>query len=390
MDRRDFIKKSGLLLGGLGVSTAIHPAILRAMEIKPAPGSTFYDAEHVIILMQENRSFDHCFGALRGVRGFRDKYTFRKPNGKSVFFQANNKGQTYAPFNLDIKNTKATWMDSLPHSWENQQAAFNQGKYDQWLTAKQSGIKEYSNFPLTLGYYDRKDLPFYYQLADAFTVFDQYFCSSMTGTTPNRLFLWSGTIRDSKSGDVQPHVVNATVGYSRNIHWKTFPELLEENNVSWAVYQNEISLPKGMKGQQEPYLANFTDNPLEWFSQYHVKFSPKYLDFAKNKVREITDKLSQNPENKVALEKELKYYQDDIQQYDPKNWDQLSEVEKNLHKKAFTINSGDPHFWDLEEIDPVDGEKMYIPKGDVLHQFRKDVKEGKLPTVSWLDRKSVV
>ncbi|WP_407534133.1 phosphocholine-specific phospholipase C [Elizabethkingia miricola] len=384
MDRRDFLKKSGMLLGGLGVSTVIHPSILKAMNIKPAKGSTFYDAEHVVILMQENRSFDHCFGTLRGVRGFMDKYAFRKPDGKSVFFQKDRAGKTYAPFNLDIKNTRATWMSSLPHSWTNQQNALNKGKYDQWLLAKRSGVKEYQDLPLTLGFYNRNDLPFYYQLADAFTVFDQYFCSSLTGTTPNRLFHWTGTIRAEKNGDVQAHVVNDTVDYSRNVHWKTFPEMLEENDISWRIYQNEISLSKGMGGEQEAYLSNFTDNPIEWFSQFNVKFSPKHHEFVQKKITELKDKLSKNPDNKERLEKELRYYEEDLKNFDPKNWEKLSQKEKNLHNKAFTINSGDPDFWSLEEIDPVNGEKMYLPKGDVLFQFRKDVNEGKLPAVSWL------
>jgi phospholipase C len=42
-------------------------------------------------------------------------------------------------------------------------------------------------------------------------------------------------------------------------------EILEEQNVSWRIYQNEISLPKGMSGEQEAWLSNFTDNPIEWF-----------------------------------------------------------------------------------------------------------------------------
>ena len=77
------------------------------------------------------------------------------------------------------------------------------------------------------------------------------FCSSLTGTTPNRLFHWTGTIRAEKSGDVQAHVVNDTVDYSRNVHWKTFPEMLEENDISWRIYQNEISLSKGMGGSRK-------------------------------------------------------------------------------------------------------------------------------------------
>ncbi len=384
MDRRDFLKKSSLVLGGLGVSTAIHPAILKALSIKPQAGSTFYDAEHVVILMQENRSFDHCFGSLKGVRGFRDKYAFRKPNGKSVFFQTDHFGQTYAPFHLDIKNTKSTWMRSLPHSWENQQHALNKGKYDQWLNAKKSGIKEYQDLPLSLGFYNRIDLPFYYQLADAFTVFDQYFCSSLTGTTPNRLFHWTGTNRAVKNGNSKAHVINDSVDYDQNVNWKTFPELLEEHNVSWRIYQNEISLPKGLSGEQDAFLSNFTDNPIEFFSQYNVKFSPKYFQYAQNKIEELELKLSKTPTNKGKLEKELAYYQKDVIDFNPKNWERLSDFEKRIHDKAFTTNNGDPDFWNIEEIEPVNGQKMFLPKGDILHQFRKDVDQGKLPMVSWL------
>ena len=86
-------------------------------------------------------------------------------------------------------------MGSLPHAWSDQVDARNNGKYDQWLEVKQSGEEEYEDMPLTMGYYTREDIPFYYALADAFTVCDQHFCSSLTGTTPNRLYFWTGTIR---------------------------------------------------------------------------------------------------------------------------------------------------------------------------------------------------
>jgi phospholipase C len=114
--RRDFIKKASMLAGGM----ALPSSILKAMAINPAVGSTFWDAEHVVILMQENRSFDHSFGTLKGVRGFNDPRAIRLPNNDKVFLQTNSKGETYAPFRLDLKETNATWMSSLPHSWENQ------------------------------------------------------------------------------------------------------------------------------------------------------------------------------------------------------------------------------------------------------------------------------
>lgn len=183
--RRDFIKKASMLAAGM----AFPASILKAMEINPSAGSTFWDAEHVVILMQENRSFDHAYGTLKGVRGYNDPRAITLPNSNKVWLQTNAKDETYLPFRLDIKETNATWMSSLPHTWENQVDARNDGKYDKWLQAKPSGHAEYKEMPLTMGYYNREDIPFYYALADAFTVCDQNFCSSLTGTTPNRLYM---------------------------------------------------------------------------------------------------------------------------------------------------------------------------------------------------------
>lgn len=371
-------------MGGLGLPGVLHPAIAKAMSIAPEKGSTFYDAEHIVILMQENRSFDHTFGMLKGVRGFSDKRNMKKPDGTSVLFQKDKEGNIFAPFNLDIRNTKATWMSSLPHSWTDQIDAWNHGKMDNWLESKRSGEPKYRDMPLTMGFYNRQDLPFYYQLADAFTVCDHYFCSSLTGTTPNRLYLWTGTIRSDQNGSVKANVKNEHVDYGRNVSWKTYPEVLEENGISWRIYQNEISLSKGLSGEEDAYLANFTDNPLEWFSQYHVKFSSGYTDFAKKKIIEIEKQLSANPKDADRLRKELVELKADVAFYTKENFEKLPQFQKNLHEKAFTTNQGDPDFHKIELLEERNGEKFYLPKGDILHRFRKDVKEGKLPQVSWL------
>ncbi|MDH6251275.1 phospholipase C [Chryseobacterium sp. H1D6B] len=386
MDRREFLEKSSLLLAGLGTSSILHPSILKALSIEPAALSTFYDAEHVVILMQENRSFDHAFGALKGVRGFLDKKAFIKQDGHSVFFQKNDDGKYASPARLDLRNTKSTWMSSLPHSWSDQQKALNKGKYDQWLQAKASGNKEYKNIPLTLGYYNREDLPFYYQLADAFTIFDQYFCSSLTGTTPNRLFLWSGTIREQQNGKVKANVYNDNIDYDKNhqARWKSFPEILEEQNVSWKIYQNEISLPKGMSGDQEAWLSNFTDNPIEWFSNFNVKFSKGYYKNIPNIISYLKNEAEKNPNQKERFEAMISELQEDLVKYHPDNYSKLSQKEKNLHEKAFTTNSEDPDYWNLEIGQDENGERLVVPKGDVLFKFRKDVEDKKLPLVSWL------
>src|SRR3954464_6275550 len=114
--RREFLKKASLLSAGSGLLNALPPAIARALAIDPAKGSTYLDAEHIVFLMQENRSFDHTYGTLQGVRGFNDPRAVSLPNNNKVWLQTNAAGQTYVPFRLDIKNTKATWMHSLPHS----------------------------------------------------------------------------------------------------------------------------------------------------------------------------------------------------------------------------------------------------------------------------------
>ena len=393
-NRREFIKKAAILAGG----AAIPDSIQRALAIDPAAGSTWLDAEHVVILMQENRSFDHCYGMLQGVRGYRDPRAITQPDGNPVWLQANAAKEVYTPFRLDIKDTKATWMGSLPHSWTDQTDARNDGKYDQWLLAKRSGHKEFAGMPLTMGYYDRRDLPFYYSLADAFTVADQNFCSSLTGTTPNRLHLWTGTIRGEASA--RARVRNEDTDYGVEASWTTFPERLEDAGVSWRVYQNEISIYQGFQGEEDPWLSNFTDNPLEWFTQYKVRFSPAYMDHLpeivsglKKVIAQLETQLAAAPSDEgirrqlVQRQAVLKIVEKDMTVITAENRDKLDQRTRDLHARAFTRNSEDPNFHSLDSMGYMDGDQMRemkAPKGDVLWQFRKDVASGDLPMVSWL------
>ena len=379
-----------MISGGTGLWSTLPPAVKRAMVIDPDPGSTFYDAEHVVILMQENRSFDHLFGSLRGVRGFNDPRAISLPDGNLAWLQTDAKGRTYLPFRLDIKDTKATWMSSLPHSWASQVAARHGGRHDGWLEAKRSGNTDFSDMPLTMGFYDRRDLPFYYALADAFTVCDQYFCSSLTGTTPNRLFLWTGTVRAEPHGNSPANVDNSDVDYDSPASWTTFPERLEENGISWKVYQNELSVDIGFDNDQDAWLANFTDNPLEWFTQYQVGFHPAHTAYLKTEAKRLEAVLSSKQKGSAEYDKTQKAL-DDIRaaqiRWNPDKYAALPEREKRLHNKAFTTNAKDSDYHRLTELDYDDSgvpRKMKAPRGDVLHQFRQDVQQGKLPAVSWL------
>ncbi len=401
--RREFIKKAGFLSGAAGLFSTLPPSIQRALAINPDAGTSWLDAEHVVILMQENRSFDHSFGSLRGVRGFNDPRAITLPNQRPVWLQSYAAGETYLPFRLDIKNTKATWMQSLPHSWANQVDARNDGKYDQWLNVKKSGNKDYAGMPLTLGFYNREDIPFYYALADAFTVCDQHFCSCLTGTSPNRSYLWTGTIRDHQDESSRALVWNEDMDFE-SLNWRTFPELLEDSGISWKVYQNEISVGVGFEGEEDPWLSNFTDNNLEFYKQFHVRLHKRHLDFVEKRLTSLPAEIAvlkkqqeslsasdpvfaTNQQTLTEKEKELASFQEEIKTHNRAAYENLTAREKSLHQKAFTTNEGDPDFHELAELTYNDHgveRKMLAPKGDVLFQFRQDAKTGSLPAVSWL------
>ncbi len=398
--RREFLRKAILLSGSTGLINVMPTAIQKAMAINPAPGSTYLDAEHIVILMQENRSFDHSLGSLSGVRGYNDPRVVTLPNKKPVWFQTDATGRTYAPFRLNIKNSKSTWTGDLPHSRASQVDAYNQGKYDKWLPAKKSRHPQYAQMPLTLGHYIREDLPFNYALADAFTVCDQNFCSAMTSTTPNRSFFWTGKITSQENGRPKANIRNEDFSYGKHT-WKTFPELLEDNGISWSFYQNELSANGGFSGEERSWLSNFGCNLLEFFAPYNVKFQQRYIASLQKRVDTLPGQINQLQEESPSSEQRAQKVQTDIRnkqqaldeateqlkKWNKKNFELLSKKEKSLHQRAFVSNQDDPNYRSLDKLAYSDNgvsRELAIPKGDLFHQFRKDVADGSLPTVSWM------
>lgn len=388
--RREFLKKASLLAGATAMINLLPESIQRALAIDAPAGSTYLDAEHIVFLMQENRSFDHCYGTMRGVRGFNDPRAMKLPNGIPVWFQTDKDNKSYGPFRLDIENSKTTWMGSLPHGWRDMVQARNDGKMDQWLDAKRPGNPEYKHLPLTMGYHNRQDIPFYYAFGDAFTVCDQHFCSSLTGTSANRSYFWAGTIREEpRNGDSVAHVENGQINY-RDVSWKTYPERLQAAGIDWKVYQNELSISIGLSREQDAWLANFTNNNLEFHKQYGVRFHPARRQYRAVRIPEIEKLLNDkelDEETRIKLSNELSGLVEEHRVFSQENYEKLSDFEKQIHKRALLTNTGDPDYHTLETITYQDdeGEKtVEVPKGDIFYQFRKDVNEGKLPTVSWL------
>ncbi|HEY3686120.1 MAG TPA: alkaline phosphatase family protein [Streptosporangiaceae bacterium] len=231
------------------IASYLPPNLQKAAAATTKPGS-MRDIEHIVVLTLENRSFDHYFGALHGVRGFDDPDALKLPNGQSVFYQpdAKNPDGYLLPWHLDTHRTSAQAIPSTSHAWSVQHQAWNNGKMDNWLPAHRAADGD-ANGPYTMGYYEWQDIPFDYALAHAFTLCDGYHCSLMGPTWPNRLYLMSGTIDpDGVAGG--PIISNVV---PQPYRWKTYAEQLEEAGVSWRVYQEE---------------DDYGCNPLEFFQSF--------------------------------------------------------------------------------------------------------------------------
>lgn len=275
IDRRRFLQIAGGAAAATALSDGLTASVARAASI-PANRATgsIQDVEHIVVLMQENRSFDHLFGTLRGVRGFADPHPAVLPSGKSVWHQAKGGTETL-PFRPDQDDLGLAFIQDLPHSWPDAHAAFNNGKYDGWIAAKST---------TTMAHLERRDMPFHFALADAFTVCDAYHCSFMGSTDPNRYYMWTGwTGNDGKGGG--PVLGNQEAGYD----WTTYPERLEAAGVSWKIYQDVgdgLDAAGGWGWIDDAYRGNYGDNSLLYFNKYRnaTPGSPLY-----DKARTGTD-----------------------------------------------------------------------------------------------------
>ncbi|MFK3890627.1 phosphocholine-specific phospholipase C [Sphingomonas sp. NPDC079357] len=262
LSRRSLLS-AGLAAGGAGL---IPPAIARAASIAPdIRTGTIRDIDHVVILMQENRGFDHYFGTLRGVRGFADRFPIplAPVDGdgppRTVWQQYDRTApggpRLVSPFHLDTRaNFDLMRMEGTPHAWPDAQAAWDDGRMAHWPEAKHQRA---------MGHYRRADLPFQFALAEAFTLCDAYHCSAQTGTNTNRLFLWSGT-NDPLGQAGGPAIGNShdsfveQGGAADPYRWQTVVEALQSAGIDWRIYQDMDD--------------NFTDNPLVGFAAFRAAY----------------------------------------------------------------------------------------------------------------------
>lgn len=223
--------------------------------------------------MQENRSFDHYFGMLPGVRGLSDPHPAPLPSGQTIWYQPNNGTGSYAarnpsgklvanvmpyPLNPGTGSPVNYQGVNLNHDWKGSQSTW--ANWNAWIQKKGYW---------SMGYLKPADLPFYYALANAFTVCDAYHCSLFGPTNPNRRYLWTGTsgagtITNSswthyivENDDLWESNVTSDPandrGQQNGWDWKTYADVLEDNQVNWKVYQG---------------YGNYGDNALAYFNPF--------------------------------------------------------------------------------------------------------------------------
>jgi phospholipase C len=260
--RRHFLQATGLGAAaaatvGLG-GTAAAASTAGKAAAKPLRADltgTIADLKHVVILMQENRSFDHYFGTLNGVRGFGDKQILTWQNGNTIFQQP-DKSRTDLGYLLPYNLTDQTDGD-LDHSWSGDHEARNSGLWNDWVAAKGQE---------TMGYFTRSEIPFQYAVADAFTICDGYHQAIMAPTSPNRMYFWTGT---SSGWTSNPSDYTVEFGSDAGTAEVTpYPQLLQNAGVSWQVYTND---QVGDSGSYPDYfLGDYGDNPLWFYQQFNT------------------------------------------------------------------------------------------------------------------------
>ncbi|TXS57042.1 phosphocholine-specific phospholipase C [Streptomyces sp. t39] len=332
LSRRRMLALGGGALGTAAAGSLLPPSLRAALAAEPPRGG-LESVRHVVILMQENRSFDHYFGALRGVRGFGDRNAVELPSGGTVFEQPGPAGPVL-PFPVrdaaQAQRKDLQYIGDLDHSWSGGAKAWHDGWMDGWVSAKTAA---------TMAYYDRRDLPLHYELADTFTVCDAYHSSTHTSTSPNRNHLWSGWT--GYEADGSRAVTNAA--YAEGTHpgypWPTYAERLEKAGRSWRTYTE---------------WENFTDNNIEFFTTFK-QIARKalarvgdvtYMEAFYAKVRTTAD-AAERERLLAALDRGVA---------------ELTPAERSLFERGL----------------------RRVPTGGLADAFRADVAAGTLPEVSYL------
>ncbi|WP_405998318.1 phosphocholine-specific phospholipase C [Streptomyces sp. NBC_00829] len=333
MSRRRLFALGGGALGAAAAGSLLPPSLQVAMAAEP-PSGGLRSIRHVVILMQENRSFDHYFGTLRGVRGFGDRNAVELPSGKPVFEQPGPLGTTVLPFPVrgaaETQKQDLQYINALDHSWSGGSKAWAGGWMDNWISAKSAA---------TMAYYDRQDLPLHYELADTFTICDAYHSSIHTSTSPNRNHLWSGKTGFEAGGKRAVSNDAYDEGTHPGYDWGTYAERLDKAGRSWKTYTE---------------WENFTDNQIEFFTTFKAIARKALARTGGHTFMESFYAAVRDTQDAAERERLLGLLEAGVAT--------LTRKERRLFERGL----------------------RRVPTGTLAEEFAKDVAAGTLPEVSYL------
>lgn len=284
-----------LLSGTASATTAVPRATGPTLAQAAGMTGTLTDIDHVVFLMLENRSFDHLFGTLSGVRGFDDR-SITRPDGGNIFAQYDaDTGRYELPFLLSAANNGQN-TPSLSHNWGPQHRALNGGKNDNWIGAHRAA--DGANGIFTMGYYTRNELPYHYALADGFTVLDHYHCSVLGPTYPNRLMWEVGSLDPNGVGGGPLLTTDEAVFTNNNgqgvFSYETYPERLTKAGVTWRAYTDEASnhllnmFPSFKQYEDKTALPGSMANKLYMNGSFTSSQDEFVLDAAANNLPQVS------------------------------------------------------------------------------------------------------
>jgi phospholipase C len=221
LSRRDFLERTAYAAGLAGVAS-LPPSLLLAEAAQaqarrnPLPSPRNIEIDHFVVLMMENRSFDHYFGWLSGDADAMQQQIYPNAEGQPVetrhFKTLGSGGDEY----------KGCGHPDPGHGWDSGRVQLQQG-----FMAEGSGNDEYA-----LTYFNEGELPFIHPAAKAYTSYDRYFCSILSSTWPNRYYKWSGQAGGRKT--------NAVPGETLGNQWETIFDRAMAHGLSARYYNSDL------------------------------------------------------------------------------------------------------------------------------------------------------
>jgi phospholipase C len=226
--RRDFLGRTAALAGLAGMAgvlpaeTLVAEAARRANR-RPLPRPRDLPLDTFVVLMMENRSFDHYFGWHPKADAENAGLSYPAPDGARL--------STYR-LTPDFQGCGHRDPD---HGWNGGRFQWNRGRNDGFVFGNEAGT---GSDEFAIGYYLKEDLGFVPHVADAYTLYDRWFCSIMASTYPNRHYQLSAQ-NGGQKGNHFPPQTEQTLGFE----WETIFDRAQEHGVSFGYYVSDLPFP---------------------------------------------------------------------------------------------------------------------------------------------------